>query len=77
VNVVYFKSEFFVNLESRTDSDDEGESRPTEHKMSEMEKIWRSESFDYKMFFCGHCNTTTDIKEANFFGRYLMFNLKI
>lgn len=23
---------------------------------------------DYKDRFVGHCNTTTDIKEANFFG---------
>ncbi|XP_076810630.1 WD and tetratricopeptide repeats protein 1-like [Clavelina lepadiformis] len=23
---------------------------------------------DYRLRFCGHCNTTTDIKEANFFG---------
>jgi len=22
--------------------------------------------------FCGHCNTTTDIKEANFFGGYIV-----
>lgn len=40
-----------------------------------MEKIWRSESIDYKLFFCGHCNTTTDIKEANFFGRLFDISL--
>ena len=28
----------------------------------------RKESTDYESRFCGHCNTTTDIKEANFFG---------
>ena len=27
------------------------------------------EATDFKLRFCGHCNTTTDIKEANFFGR--------
>ena len=29
----------------------------------------KSSATDFKQRFCGHCNTTTDIKEANFFGR--------
>ncbi|XP_057690774.1 WD and tetratricopeptide repeats protein 1 isoform X1 [Corythoichthys intestinalis] len=29
---------------------------------------FREQSLDYKRRYCGHCNTTTDIKEANFFG---------
>lgn len=33
-----------------------------------QEQTWRSSAFDYELRFCGHCNTTTDIKEANFFG---------
>ena len=37
-------------------------------RMSEKETIWRAEAKDYKLRFAGHCNTTTDIKEANFFG---------
>lgn len=37
-------------------------------EMSENEKYWRSGAKDYKERFVGHCNTTTDIKEANFFG---------
>jgi WD and tetratricopeptide repeat-containing protein 1 len=37
--------------------------------ISEQEKAWRDEANDYTQRFCGHCNTTTDIKEANFFGR--------
>lgn len=37
--------------------------------ISEYEQEWRRNTIDYKMRFCGHCNTTTDIKEANFFGR--------
>ncbi|XP_014614104.1 PREDICTED: WD and tetratricopeptide repeats protein 1-like [Polistes canadensis] len=37
-------------------------------RISGYEKEWRSNTIDYKMRFCGHCNTTTDIKEANFFG---------
>lgn len=36
--------------------------------MSDQEKDFRSEALDYEQRFCGHCNTTTDIKEANFFG---------
>lgn len=36
--------------------------------ISEYEQEWRRNTIDYKMRFCGHCNTTTDIKEANFFG---------
>lgn len=37
--------------------------------LSEEEKLWRKCANDFKKRFCGHCNTTTDIKEANFFGR--------
>jgi WD and tetratricopeptide repeat-containing protein 1 len=39
---------------------------------SELEQIWRAEANDYEARFCGHCNTTTDIKEANFFGRLIL-----
>ncbi|XP_054722038.1 WD and tetratricopeptide repeats protein 1-like [Uloborus diversus] len=38
--------------------------------ISSKEKAWRSSTFDYESRYCGHCNTTTDIKEANFFGSY-------
>lgn len=31
-------------------------------------QYWRPQAIDYKETFVGHCNTTTDIKEANFFG---------
>ena len=38
--------------------------------------MWRDVASDYKLCFCGHCcNTTTDITEANFFGRYVLYNL--
>jgi protein-arginine kinase activator protein McsA len=37
--------------------------------MSQQERVWRDMAYDYEIRFCGHCNTTTDIKEANFFGR--------
>ncbi|CAB1333595.1 unnamed protein product [Coregonus sp. 'balchen'] len=36
----------------------------------EDEVVLRERSYDYKHRYCGHCNTTTDIKEANFFGSY-------
>ncbi|XP_058051745.1 WD and tetratricopeptide repeats protein 1 isoform X2 [Ahaetulla prasina] len=44
--------------------------RATGHKdsISEDEMVLRERSYDYKFRYCGHCNTTTDIKEANFFG---------
>ncbi|XP_075551890.1 WD and tetratricopeptide repeats 1 [Dermacentor variabilis] len=37
-------------------------------QITEQEKAWRAVAYDYEQRFCGHCNTTTDIKEANFFG---------
>jgi len=33
----------------------------------ELDKL-KVNATDFKLRFCGHCNTTTDIKEANFFG---------
>ncbi|GFG32356.1 hypothetical protein Cfor_10916 [Coptotermes formosanus] len=36
--------------------------------LSQQERAWREMAYDYEIRFCGHCNTTTDIKEANFFG---------
>ncbi|KAK0179561.1 hypothetical protein PV327_005302 [Microctonus hyperodae] len=42
--------------------------------ISPHEYKWRHNTTDYKLRFCGHCNTTTDIKEANYFGndRYIV-----
>jgi WD and tetratricopeptide repeat-containing protein 1 len=37
--------------------------------ISDQETCWRALALDYEARFCGHCNTTTDIKEANYFGR--------
>jgi len=45
------------------------QTRQTFLPLSEYEQEWRHNTIDYKMRFCGHCNTTTDIKEANFFGK--------
>ncbi|XP_066969854.1 WD and tetratricopeptide repeats protein 1-like isoform X4 [Macrobrachium rosenbergii] len=36
---------------------------------SPQEQEWRSRATDYHKSYCGHCNTTTDIKEAAFLGR--------
>lgn len=33
-----------------------------------LKQHWRTLALDYAERFVGHCNTTTDIKEANFFG---------
>ncbi|XP_078483013.1 WD and tetratricopeptide repeats protein 1-like [Ciona intestinalis] len=38
------------------------------HVMMGDESYLRGLAFDYTKRYCGHCNTTTDIKEANFFG---------
>ena len=35
---------------------------------SQWEQTRQRNSFDYRTRFCGHCNTHTDIKEANFVG---------
>ncbi|XP_037949553.1 WD and tetratricopeptide repeats protein 1-like [Teleopsis dalmanni] len=38
-------------------------------ELSENEFLWRNKAKDYKTRFVGHCNTTTDIKEANYLGK--------
>ncbi|OXU18828.1 hypothetical protein TSAR_011669 [Trichomalopsis sarcophagae] len=40
----------------------------SETRISDNEKEWRKNAIDFKLRLCGHCNTITDIKEANFFG---------
>ena len=63
------------------DGSGDEEELPVEHRNAEREdkapnpleealNDLKSEATDFKLRFCGHCNTTTDIKEANFFGRY-------
>ncbi|XP_077976925.1 WD and tetratricopeptide repeats protein 1-like [Glandiceps talaboti] len=78
----YAKNETFEQLDrdicaalyAKTDAENEAEKafgtnrRRQRETQSEHEKTLRSNSFDYDLRFCGHCNTTTDIKEANFFG---------
>lgn len=44
-----------------------------EVRISGPEKLWRKNAWDYQHRYCGHCNATTDIKEANFFGKYVFY----
>ncbi|XP_060570664.1 WD and tetratricopeptide repeats protein 1-like [Ruditapes philippinarum] len=64
---------------SKTESDESSKNKKgvcgtdffqSKSQPSELEQIWRAEANDYEARFCGHCNTTTDIKEANFFGSH-------
>lgn len=68
---------YFAEEESKTEKEDGGQSssNPWEFNLnffrltrSPQEEKRQEEALDYEKRFCGHCNTTTDIKEANFFG---------
>lgn len=50
------------------DKRDEIERLLEQVELTKKEVQLRSAAKDYKEWFVGHCNTTTDIKEANFFG---------
>jgi len=41
-------------------------------RFKEQETQYKSQAIDFTERYCGHCNTTTDIKEANFFGNYII-----
>ncbi|XP_059909163.1 WD and tetratricopeptide repeats protein 1 [Gadus macrocephalus] len=66
------KAALFIKAESGEDkkanSSIRFHSTPRKESIPEDEVALRERSFDYKHRYCGHCNTTTDIKEANFFG---------
>ncbi|XP_056651441.1 WD and tetratricopeptide repeats protein 1 isoform X2 [Monodelphis domestica] len=62
-------------LFSKSDSEEKKSGGPVrlrstsrKDSISEDEMVLRERSYDYQFRYCGHCNTTTDIKEANFFG---------
>lgn len=59
--------------DSGSSDDSSGPSVPPTDNLSALEKFWRENAYDYETRFCGHCNTTTDIKEANFFGSEAQF----
>lgn len=54
-----------------SESDRDSESHLTEEQLQIMatETYFRNRAKDYHRRYYGHCNTSTDIKEANFFGR--------
>ncbi|XP_068611719.1 WD and tetratricopeptide repeats protein 1 [Brachionichthys hirsutus] len=66
------KAALFCKTESaddkKTNSSIRFHSFSRKESIPEDELVLRDRSFDYKHRYCGHCNTTTDIKEANFFG---------
>ncbi|XP_076670185.1 WD and tetratricopeptide repeats 1 isoform X2 [Andrena cerasifolii] len=57
-----------MDIQEAIDSGRESDVSQSMLQISDYEKEWRRNTIDYKMRYCGHCNTTTDIKEANFFG---------
>ncbi|XP_041352477.1 WD and tetratricopeptide repeats protein 1-like isoform X2 [Gigantopelta aegis] len=57
-----------TDVEVGASKSDETSNKRRAPTLSEQEKVWRNKAYDYEFRFCGHCNTTTDIKEANFFG---------
>lgn len=57
----------FVSLQDSIEKASNESSRSTSSK-SPKECPLRQKAYDYKCRYLGHCNTTTDIKEANFFG---------
>ncbi|XP_039288976.1 WD and tetratricopeptide repeats protein 1-like isoform X2 [Nilaparvata lugens] len=62
------------DLQSEDDDEDDVE-LIAQNAITNQESAWREKAFDYKKRYYGHCNTTTDIKEANFFGsngQYIM-----
>lgn len=66
------KSVIFSRVDAGEESETRGEEGASGQRRrivaSEQEKQWQQNANDYTQRFCGHCNTTTDIKEANFFG---------
>jgi len=47
--------------------------RSDKRRISKQEVIWRRKAVDYTSRYIGACNTTTDIKEASFFGADCQF----
>lgn len=57
------------------DSPPGGSKSSSSEAVGPKENELRNDAYDYTERYCGHCNTTTDIKEANFFGsngQYIM-----
>ena len=67
---LYYIPYLFVFIDEEESSGGGGGANRSD-QVSDQEKQLREEALDYELRFCGHCNTTTDIKEANFFGRHV------
>lgn len=61
----------YLNVLKSNDNQKDESNKRTENILSDVEKQLRNEARDYESRFVGHCNTTTDIKEANFLGKSL------
>lgn len=48
---------------------DEDEIQNSQPEKATLEGYFRNQAKDYHHRYYGHCNTSTDIKEANFFGK--------
>lgn len=63
------KVKLILDVLNNSKQEEENDSeRAAEAVLSDVEKQLRMEARDYELRFVGHCNTTTDIKEANFLG---------
>ncbi|CAB3254277.1 unnamed protein product [Arctia plantaginis] len=66
--VFLLQKDINVALESMETQPDEAGDTEENQPTSLLERQLRTSALDYSQRFLGHCNTTTDIKEANFLG---------
>ncbi|KAJ0183075.1 hypothetical protein K1T71_001051 [Dendrolimus kikuchii] len=66
--VFLLQKDINVALEGMETQPDEAGATEEPGVTSALERTMRASALDYKQRFLGHCNTTTDIKEANFLG---------
>lgn len=58
-----------IGNSSRLKKDTDDNQKSEETQKITLENYFRNKAKDYSHRYYGHCNTSTDIKEANFFGR--------
>lgn len=61
--------EFLRTYKAKVAMEESNSERNSDTQLSEADKKLRMEARDFELRFVGHCNTTTDIKEANFLGK--------
>lgn len=66
---VYIVRKFFDTLHVEATKDNIHDVRAALSLKITMEGYFRNKAYDYQQRYYGHCNTSTDIKEANFFGK--------